>query len=214
MKIYDSFQQFWNEFTTTKPNAHGFHDWAVVQILHVDDETYSKQRGTPEDELGFQPLSLKLADPLTKTVKQILIKDVDSNTANAFREYVRKLYIEQLGSRFGSFTPDATHAYTEYENWNDFYTVWLERQSKPVFMHNIPLLFDHTPKVELWMRKQTGQTVLPYQRLLITTYFVHKNQFFSFFIKDVDDAEAERIKLLTQSRIGLNLDQLFKPVVR
>ena len=213
MKIYDSFQLFWDVFSAEKPNSHGFHDWQVVQAIHISDEEYARQTATGEDELGFQPMSLILANPIAKEAKQVLIKNVTDKVARSFREYCREQYASQIGGRFGSFTPDQIHAFVEYDSWESFYKTWLERDGKPMFMHNIPLLFDHTPKIEYWSRKQTGQGVLRYQRLLVTTYFVSKNQFFDFFIKNVSDEEAERVKLLTQSRIGLSIDLLFKPSI-
>lgn len=211
MKHYDSFSLFWNDFSVTQANSHGFNDWQVVQILHTSDKNYAAQQKSGADELGFQPLIVTLANPVAKKSKKILVKNVDDSAAIKFADFCRNLYVSQFDARFGNFTPDTFHAFAEYDNWESFYATWLERDTKPVFMHNIPLLFDHTPKVEHWSRKQTGQEVLPYQRLLITTYFVSKDQFFDFFIKDVSDQEFERIKLLTKSRIGLHSDLLFKP---
>lgn len=209
MKIYNSFQLFWDEFSSTKPNKYGFSDWGVVQILHTSDKDYTAQIKNNADELGFQPLSITLANPNSKRTKKILVKNVNDKLFNDFTRLCRNTYLEQLDKRFGNFTPDTFHAFAEYDSWESFYKTWLERDGKPVFALNLPLLFDHTPKIEYWARKQTGQEIMPYQRLLITTYFVHKNQFFDFFIKNVTDEEAERIKMLTKSRVGLGLDQLF-----
>lgn len=210
MKVYQSFQVFWDELTGAKPNTHGFHDWQVVQIIHTGDERYAEQKAEGQDELGFQPLSITMANPLTQATKRVLIKDVNDKLAQDFSDYCRKLYINELEGRFVNSRNDVFHAFTEYDSWEEFHDVWLEREGKSVFMHNIPLLFDHTSKIDYWTRKQTGQEVMPYQRLLITTYFTGKDRFFDFFIKNVDDAELERIKLLIQSRIGLNLDLLFQ----
>jgi len=209
MQIYDTFQQFWNELSSQTLNSHQFHDWQVVQVLHTSDQEYAVQKATVQDELGFQPLSITLANTLTQQSKQVLIKDVTDSIANDFRTYARHQYVDDLPQCFGSFRPDTFEAFAEYDNWELFYTTWLEREGKLVVNQNVPLLFDHTPKVEYWTRKQTGQPVLPYQRLLVTTFFASKNQFFDFFIKNVDDAEMSRIMLLMQSRIGLNVETLF-----
>jgi hypothetical protein len=209
MKVYDNFQHFWNDVQAEQLNAHHFHDWQVAQILHTPDETYQQQAASGLDELGFQPLSVTFANPFLQQSKQVLVKHVDSQLAHDFREYCRKQYIDQLPHRFGSFTPDSFHAFAEYDNWESFNESWLERQDGPVYNRNLPLLFDHTPKIEYWTRKQTGQEIMPYQRLLVTTFFPAKNQFFTFFVKQVDDGEAERVKLLTQSRISLSVGQLF-----
>lgn len=209
MKLYETFQEFWNELTAEKLNAFHFHDWQAVQILHTSDEDYRAQRAAGIDELGFQPLSVTLANPFTQQTKQALIKNVDTKLAQDFRDFCRKRYHSESPNRFGNFRPDTFNAFAEYDSWESFYKTWLERDGQSVVNLNIPLLFDHTPKIEYWTRKQTGQEIMPYQRLLITTYFVSKNQFFDFFIKNVDDSDAARIKLLTESRIGLNIDRLF-----
>lgn len=209
MKLYDNFQILWDELNAEQPNAHGFHDWQVARILHTSDDEYRAQQASGQDELGFQPLSVTLVNALAHQTKQVLVKNVDSALARWFREFCRARYHAELSSRFGSFKPDTFHAFAEYDSWESFYKSWLWRDGTSVFNLNIPLLFDHTPKVEYWTRKQTGQEVLPYQRLFVTTYFVSKNQFFDFFIKEVDDYEAERIKLLAQSDIGIHIDRLF-----
>jgi len=210
MKIYDSFQQFWNDLAVDKPNSYGFHDWTLVQVMHTSDKEYAKLQQDGTDELGFQPLFITFANPTTKAVKQMIVKNVNDATAKDFKHFARERYADQFAQRFGSFRPAESHAFTEYEDWDEFYSVWLEDKGQPFFMHNIPLLFDHTPKIEYWTRKQTGQHVLPYQRLLITTYFVSSNEFYDFFIKQVNDEEAARIKLLMQSRIGMNIDQFYE----
>ena len=209
MKIYETFQHFWNEFSATKPNVHGFNDQILVSHLHTNDVSYMTQRQDGTDALGFQPLLLIFANPMTKTTTKYLVKNVDDNLAASFLHYCRKQYSEQFPSLFGSFRPDEFHAFAEYDNWESFYKNWFEHKGVSVLDRHLPLLFDHTPMIEYWTRKQTGLEVLPYQRLLVTTFFAPKNQFFDFFIKDVDDAEIERIKLLTQSRLGFNLEKVY-----
>ncbi len=177
--------------------------------MHVGDAEYAEQRRNGTDELGFQPFTITLANPFKKEIKEYLVKHVPDTTVEQFLAFSRDRYNQELGNRFGNFTPDETHAFAEYDTWENFYTHWLERDGKQVFSKNIPLLFDHTPKIEHWTRKQSGVEVLPYQRLLITTYFVSKKQFFSFFIKEVEDSEMERIKLLAQSRVGLNINEFL-----
>jgi hypothetical protein len=211
MKIYETFQLFWNDFAQEKPNKHGFNDWTLVKHLHVNDDLYQQQRQAGLDELGFQPFQLTFANPLEKSTKQVLIKGVDNELANRFLHYSRQLYLGQIEARFGSFRPSEFQALTEYDTWESFYETWLERGGKSVLNHHIPLLFDHTNQIEYWTRKQTGLQVLPYQRLLLTTYFAPEDRFFDFFIKNVDDAEIQRIMLLNQSRIGLNLEILYAP---
>lgn len=212
MQIYDSFQQFWDEYALSKPNNHGFYDWTVVRLVHTSDKDYQTQKHENNDELGFQPLTVTLANAFEKQSKLVIIKNVNNALAADFARFSRERYLSDLPKRFGSFRPGETNAYTEYDDWPSFNSNWLERNDVPVFQHNVPLLIDHTPKVEYWLRKQTGETVLPYQRLLITTFFASKNQFFDFFIKNVDDEAAHQINMLLQSRISLSAGQLFAGV--
>jgi hypothetical protein len=210
MKIYESFTSFWEFFTSQKQNSHGFHDWQVVDYRHTDDSTYSDLCSTGKDELGFQPLTVLMANPLKKEYDEFLVKDVSTEMAQRFLQFARDRYMQEIESRFGNFTPDETHAFTEYDSWENFYTNWLERDGNLVFAKNVPLLFDHTPKIDYWMKKQSGETVLPYQRILVTTFFVAKRQFYSFFIKEIQDSEFEQIKMLIQSRVSLNINLFLK----
>ncbi len=209
MKIHENFQLFWEEFSQQPANKYGFHDWQVAAFLHIGDQEYARQRQLGTDELGFQPLTVTLANPLSKQTDEHLVKHVDDSLAERFLSFARDRYISELANRFGSFTPDEIHAFAEYDTWDNFYSHWLERDGKQVFTKNVPLLIDHTPKIEYWTRKQSGAEVLPYQRLLITTYFVSKKKFYSFFIKEIDDAQFERIKLLMQSRVGLHINEFL-----
>lgn len=209
MTVHENFQTFWNEFSSATPNKYGFLDWQVVSYLHVSDKDYARQNAEGQNELGFQPLMVTLANPFTKETTEHLVKNVTDATAEQFLSMARDRYIKEFGKRFGSFTPSEMHAFAEYDTWDNFYYHWLERDGKQVFSKNVPLLIDHTPKIEYWTRKQSGEDVLPYQRILITTYFVSQKKFYSFFIKEINDSEFERIKLLLQSRVGLHLDDFL-----
>lgn len=209
MQVYNFFNEFWHEYVNTKTNQHGFHDWQIVNVVHTDDQTYAKHQEAGTDELGFQPLLLTMVNPLQQKSKKVIIKNVNDATADSLKNYCRDQYIDQLESRFINARADTFNAFTEYETWDEFYRVWLERDGKPVHHQNIPVLFDHTPSIEYWAKKQAGEKVLPYQRLLVTTYFVSKDKFFDFFIKNIDDNELEQIKLLIKSKLSLNSDLLF-----
>jgi len=214
MKTYETFQLFWNEHSQVKPNTHGFHSWILTKYMHINDTDYAGQVSGRTDQLGFQPLWLTFADPFSQSLSQVLIKNVDDSLLARYLHHARNEYVTQLKSRFGSFTPDELHAFAEYDTWESFYTSWLEREGVSMLHHHIPLLFDHTPAVEHWTRKQTGLDVLPYQRLLITTFFAPKNQFFNFFIKNVPDHELERIQSLHLSRVELNSTSLYASAAR
>ena len=210
MKVHENFQLFWDDFTSRKPNEHGFFDEQIVKILHTPDQKYYEQRQQNKDGLGFQPLFVMFANPITQKTDKVLIKNVNDKLANDFRQYVRNQYVSELDKKFGTFTPDATDGYTEYDSWNSFEKSWFMRENGPVFDRNIPLLFDHISDVEYWTRKQTGEKVFYYQRLLVTTFLVAESKFYTFFIKDVNDTELGRIKLLVQSRIGLEPERMFR----
>ncbi|KKW03128.1 MAG: hypothetical protein UY35_C0008G0012 [Candidatus Saccharibacteria bacterium GW2011_GWC2_48_9] len=209
MIIYETFQLFWNDYTKESVNKHGFKDWQVVNIHHTSDADYALQYHSGNDDLGFQPLVITEANPFSHEVRQTLVKHVADAVADSFTEYSRRKYSNSFDKKFGSFKPDTFKAFAEYDDWDSFYYAWLERARQPVFHMNIPLLIDHTPQIEYWTRKQSGQEILPYQRLLITTYFVTENRFFDFFIKNITDGQAQQIHQMTQSRIGLNLELLY-----
>ncbi|WP_260764039.1 hypothetical protein [Candidatus Mycosynbacter amalyticus] len=209
MIMYESFQSFWERYSAENINRHGFRDWSVVNISHTSDKDYSIQQQQGLDKLGFQPLVVTEAHPFSRQTRQSLVKHVPDQAARSFIAHCRNQFYDEFSRRAGSFCPDTFKAFAEYDSWDAFYNTWLERDGKPVFHRNIPLLVDHTPQVEYWMRTQTGQENLPYQRLLITTYFVAENRFFDFFIKHVTDEQAQRINLMTQSRIGIHLDLLY-----
>ena len=210
MKIYTTIDEFLSEYWPKSNSDLNKKLWQVVDIVHVSDERYALQVVNGADELGFQPLNITVAHPLGKESRQVLIKNINDTVADSFRNYCRSKFVSTLPERFVSMRPDETQAYTEYPRWEDFYKVWLERDGQPVFHANMPLLFDHMPDTEYLMRRQTGQKVLSNQRLLVTTYFVHKKQFYDFFIKNVNDVELQRIKNLLQSRVQLHQSSLFK----
>jgi hypothetical protein len=214
MKTFESFEIFWQFFTSQEASSRGFHDWQVVDYRHVDDQSYAEMKSSGNDELGFQPLTVLLANPIKKESQEYLIKNVQTEMVQRFLHYCRDQYAKELPSRFGSFTPDERHAFAEYDTWDNFYSNWLERDGEFVFAKNVPLLFDHTPKIDYWMKKQAGEEVLPYQRVLVTTFFVAKRQFYSFFIKEVDDSQFEQIKMLIQSRASLNIEKFLRYEVK
>lgn len=209
MKTYETFQHFWNNYGAHEPNSAGFHDWVLVNYTHTSDKAYTKQQQNGTDTLGFQPLLVTYANPFTKSSEKSLIKNVDDAQLAGMLHFYRQKYHEQFESRFGSFRPDEFTAFAEYDSWDSYHKVWLERDGHSTLDKHIPLLFDHTPAIEYWSRKQTGQEVMSYQRLLVTTYFAPKNQFFDFFIKNIDDNEMNKIRSLTVSRLGFNLDKLY-----
>jgi len=209
VKIYETLHDFIDALSKRTNNKHGFFDDQAVRLVHTSDVQYQQQIAQNEDKLGFQPLLIKFANPMNKKVSQVIVKGVDDANAANIREHFKKEYASTLDKRFGSFMPEEFHAYTEYETWEDFDKSWFTREGKPVFYINMPLLFDHISDIEYWTRRQTGEKVMNYQRLLVTTYFVTENKFFTFFIKNVDDAEMSRIKNVVMSRIGLNTEKIL-----
>lgn len=211
MVLYDSIEEFWAALQKRNDAIHGFDNWTIVRFLHTSDTEYAGQVAQGSDELGFQPLSIILANPFTHQAEHQVIKNVNDHLFAQFKQFYTKHFVHQLSNRFGLFRPEKFEAYTEYDTWTNFKTAWLEHEGKPAHMHNFPLLFDHMPKLDYWSRRQTKQVVLPYQRLIVTTYFIHKNQFFDFIIQHISDEEMARIKLLTESSLRLSVDTLFTP---
>jgi hypothetical protein len=209
MQSYESFHEFWEYAQSLNRGTNALETWTLAHLNHTSDTEYMKKRSEGRDELGFQPLFLTYVHAKSRQIQRIVVKHVVDDVANRFRIYARELYMHQLSQRFASFRPDEIHAFTEYDNWEEFYDNWLQSQGQPIFDFNVPLIFDHTPKLEYIARKQSGQRVLPYQRMLVTTYFVSSNQFYDFFIKHVNDDEARRIKLIVQSRFDMHAQTLY-----
>lgn len=210
MNVYESFQAFWDDHRAESPNRYGFFDWQPVALHHVSDLDYETNRLLARGSLGFQPLMVTQANPFTREHRTILVKHITDELFARYQAYCRSTYTRDFGHRHASFRPDATHAYTEYPDWQSFASVWLDRPERPVYAENLPLLIDHTPSLEYWTRKQMGDKVLPYQRLLVTTFHVPSRTFYDFFIKHIDDETAGRIKALLESRIYLHQDSLFQ----
>lgn len=209
VKVYESAQQFLDEYAKQAVNEFGFVDKQAVKFVHTPDQDYVKQQASGEDNLGFQPLLIRFANPFTQQTSQIVIKGVNDQIASQVKHFFAGNYADTFEKRFGGFMPDVFDAFTEYDTWEAFDNSWLNREGSSVMHINMPLLFDHISDIDHWTRKQTGEKTLKYQRLLVTTYFTSENKFFRFFIKDVDDAEFERIKLLVQGRLELNRDKVF-----
>lgn len=211
MKIHESLNHFWEALVKQNTGKFKFDTWTIVRFTHTSDAEYAQQIADGKDPLGFQPLLVILANPLAHESRREIIRDINNQAFLGFWQHYTAHFMTQLDSRFGSFRPEKFDAYTEYDTWEHFKESWLERQGKPVISQNFPLIFDHMPQAEHWARQQSGQEVLSYQRLIVTTYFVSKDLFFDFIIKDVSDAEMDHIKLLTKSRVGLHLYELFTP---
>ena len=210
MKVFENLQLFFDALSSQQNNQFGFNNQQLVRITHISDSEYQTQVNKGQDELGFQPLLLKFADPFEQKTDQVLVKNVNDEAVSKIKDYFRRLYVANLPVKFGSFTPDVYDAYTEYDSWEEFSRSWFVRDGRSVFHINIPLLFDHISDVEYWTKKQSGEKVLEYQRLLITTYLTRENKFYRFFIKNVNDEEFNRIKLLVQSQVGLSSDGLYE----
>lgn len=210
MNVYESFQAFWDTHCAESPNRYGFFDWQPVALHHVSDLDYETDRLLARDSLGFQPLMITLANPFIKEHQTILVKHVTDDLFARYQAYCRSTFVRTFGHRHGSFRPDATHAYTEYPDWPSFSRSWLDRPDRPVYAENLPLLVDHTPAAEYWARKQVGDKILLYQRLLVTTFHVASKTFYDFFVRDVNDEVAGRIRSLLESRLYLNSESLFQ----
>jgi len=203
VKVYKNVRAFTDELAKQEPNRHGFFDMQLVKIIHTPDAEYNSQVERGEDKLGFQPLLLKFANPFTQETEQVVIQNVTDELAGELRQFYKKQYLQVLPKKFGSFMPDTFDAFTEYDSWEAFESTWLTRNGESVAHINMPLLFDHISDLEYWTKKQTKEKVLNYQRMLVVTYFVPENKFFKFFIKNVDDAERDRIQRIVQGRLGL-----------
>jgi hypothetical protein len=208
MKIFDTFDEFWREYFRT-PGAHGFDTWTIARFTHTDDATYARQKAEGQDKLGFQPTMITLADPLRLRKEEVVIKNL-SDAANAsLREQCQHRFIEQLPARFGLFNPDARQADAIYKTWEQFAAEWLEREGRSLLQYNLPVLFDHVSDIEYWGWQQKGFDPCGTQRLVMTIFQYRTGRFAEIFISNTDDNDMARIKLLIQSKLAVQMQELL-----
>lgn len=179
--------------------------------MHTNNSMYAVQNAAGNDELGFQPLSILLTNPFTHETRYEVVKHVNDESFLAFWRHYVDHYMNQYDKRFGLFRPEKFDCFCEYDTWEEFAQNWTEYEGSSIIMHNPVLLFDHMPNLEYWTRRQTHQKVLPYQRLVVTTYYISENKFFDFIVKNISDEKLDNIRMLMKSRVGLNLEELFTP---
>lgn len=208
MKIFDTFEDFWKEYFG-ELNSHGFDVWTIAKFTHTDDATYAQQKTDGKDSLGFQPTMITLADPMRVRKEEVVVKNLSDKAIASLREQCQHRFIEQLPYRFGLFHPDIRQADAIYERWEQFAAEWLERDGRSLLQYNLPILFDHVTDVEYWGWQQKGFDPCGTQRLVITVFQYRTGRFAEVFLSGVNDAEMSRIKLLIQSKLTLQMQELL-----
>jgi hypothetical protein len=208
MKIFDTFDEFWNAYFS-KPGQAGFDTWSIAKFTHTNDQEYANLKAAGKDTLGFQPTMLTLADPLTLQKDEVVIKNLPTTHAASLRQQYQQRFIDQLPRRFGLFRPDIKQADAIYSSWEEFAAEWLERDGKSLLQYNLPLLFDHVSDIEYWGWQQKGFDPCGTQRLIVTVFQYRTGRFAEVFITNMTDAEMSRIAMLLQSRLTLNMQELF-----
>jgi len=208
MKTFDTFNDFWNIYFAT-PSQAGFDAWSIAKFTHTNDEEYARLKAQGKDTLGFQPTMLTLADPLTLKKDEVVIKNLSTAHTASFRQQYQQRFIDQLPHRFGLFRPDVKQADAIYASWEEFAAEWLERDGKSLLQYNLPLLFDHVSDIEYWGWQQKDFDPCGTQRLIVTVFQYRTGRFAEIFITNMTDAEMSRISMLLQSRLTLNMQELF-----
>lgn len=208
MKIFDTFEDFWKAYFSDR-GSHGFDVWTIAHFTHTDDSTYHKQKAEKKDKLGFQPTMITLADPLRLRKEEAVIKGLTDAANDSLRAQCQHRFIEQLPARFGLFHPDIREADAIYETWEQFAAEWLERDGRSLLPYNLPVLFDHVSDIEYWGWQQKGFDPCGTQRLVITVFQYRTGRFAEVFISNVDDSAMSRIKLLVQSKLTLQMQELL-----
>lgn len=209
MKIYDTFDQFWIDYFDSKLPGTGFDSWTIAKITHMSDQAYQQLTLEGKDTLGYQPTMLTLTDPLKQKSAEVLIKNLSTNAYMSLRQQYQQRFIDQLPQRFGLFHTDSKQADAIYDTWEAFASEWLVRDGKSLLPYNLPVLFDHVSDADYWGWKQKRFDPCGTQRLIVTVFQYRTMRFADIFITDVTDAEMSRIKLLMQSKLALQSEELF-----
>lgn len=209
MKVYDTFDQFWQDyFSSTLPET-GFDTWAIAKLTHTGDQEYHQLRAAGKDTLGYQPTLFTLADPLRQKSAEIIIKNLPTAACQSLRGQYQQRFMQQLSNRFGLFHTDKKQADAIYDSWELFADDWLIRDGQSLLAYNLPLLFDHVPDAEYWGWQQKGFDPCGTQRLIVTVFQYRTSRFADVFITNVTDAEMSRISLLVRSKLALQAGELF-----
>jgi hypothetical protein len=209
MKIYDTFDQFWPDYFSGELPETGFDAWAIAKFTHTTDLEYQKLHAGGKDTLGYQPTMLTLADPLKQKRVEVIIKGLPTATYDSLRQQYQHRFISQLPKHFGLFHTDKKQADAIFDTWQAFIDTWLTRDGQSLLSYNLPLLFDHVSDAEYWAWKQKGFDPCGTQRLIVTVFQYRTGRFADVFITNVTDAEMSRIKLLMQSKLTLQAEDLF-----
>ncbi|TAH34838.1 hypothetical protein EYC59_02885 [Candidatus Saccharibacteria bacterium] len=209
METYDSLDQFWQDYFGGPLPKTGFDTWTLAKSIHTTDTHYRELQARSADNLGYQPTMLTLANPLTQSSREIIIRNVQTAGYEQFRTFYRQRFIAQLPQRFGLFQPEKTQADAVYDNWEAFASEWFERDGASLLAYNLPILFDHVSDARYWAWQQKQFDPCGTQRLIVTVFQYRTGRFAEVFIPGVNDAEMSRIQLLSQSRLALQAEELF-----
>jgi hypothetical protein len=209
MKIYNTFDQFWPDYFNGKLPEAGFDAWAIAKFTHTNDQEYQRLNAEGKDTLGYQPTMLTLADPLKQKKAEVIIKGLPTAAYDSLRQQYQHRFVDQLPKRFGLFHSDKKQADAIFDTWQAFIDEWLTRDGESLLPYNLPLLFDHVPDAEYWGWKQKGFDPCGTQRLIVTLFQYRTGRFADVFITNVADAEMSRIKMLMQSKLTLQAEDLF-----
>lgn len=209
MKIYDTFDRLWHDYFYGDLPETGFDAWTIAKFTHTSDEEYQQLKASGKDTLGYQPTMLTLADPLKQKKSEVILKDLPTAAHDSLRQQYRDRFIMQLPKRFGLFNSDSKQADAIYDSWEAFAQEWLQRDGKSLLAYNLPLLFDHVSDAEYWGWQQKGFNPCGTQRLIVTVFQYRTGQFAEVFITNVTDTEMSRIRMLIQSKLTLQAEELF-----
>lgn len=209
MKTYDTFDQFWHDYFDSKLPGSGFDTWTITKLIHTSDQDYQQLKADGKDRLGYQPTMLVLADPLKQQTIEVVIKNLSTDAYTSLRQQYQYRFIDQLPQRFSLFHADSSRADAIYDTWDAFVDEWFTRDGKSLMSYNLPILFDHVPDADYWGWQQKGFDPCGTQRLIVTVFQYRTGRFACIFITNVVDAEMSRIKMLMQSKLTLQAEELF-----
>lgn len=184
---YASFQEFWREVVEGYGgmSAGGY---VLIHFIHINDQLYASKRTDPTFRYSYQPLIITFANPYTREVFDVFVREVRDADVVKLREWYGAVYPPALLQ-----PPPPTvekHEYDqEFSSWEDFVREWLFLEDgASIFATNVPIRLDHISDSLYADLRAKGKDACGYQRLIITIAQYKTKAMADVFIRDVDDA--------------------------
>ncbi len=202
MRTFNTYADFEQQVLASK-HALGFQEWTVVQVHALTDQ--EKSGITSVDLRNAATACLvTIVHTTNKACETVLVADTHL-TAQDIQARVFDSYIQDIDNRILGVDPTVNSGFFEYDSWEEFKSVWLVRDGKPVVPHIMPLLFDLPSDVEFLTWQKSGKTKLHNRRLVVTLYAYSKDRYYTMFVNNVDEADIEHYLVLLKAQRGMTI---------